>query len=305
MSPFLLLLSLPLLQEPAPQPVQTAVEAVDALRSAVADLGKAGSYQFSVLTTSSGGGFSGRGGTEGAEPPAPQPWKGIWQKGQPVVLKQGEVEAARLDNVVIYRSGGKDAEWQRMEMRRGGFGRGQGRGQGGQGGQGRGDGAERPPRGQGTPGGFRGGDTGMGQAFAARGVALPHEQLANLHEQIEEGSLVRLTRKDGSVVFEGKFTQEAALAMARGGRGRGFGGRGASEGPQIDASGGFRLVVDAKGRLQDFRVKAKMSGSFRDREFERENLTEGSIKKHGECKVELGPKPRELLKPAEQQEEEF
>lgn len=277
-------------------------------------------------------GFGGRGGGqaadaaaskegEGEKAPEPQPWIVTWQKDQPLMMQNGDFVAVRLDNVTAYK--GEDGEWKRQERRsRGSFG-GRGGEQGGRargGGQGGNEGGGRPERGGRAERGGGGGGEGGGRTeitpaqrrmFEMRSIQMPGTALMALPGAVDEGQITR-SNKLGLTVFEGSLTPEGAMDLMSngrgfGGRGGGFGGRGgeSGEGPQIETTGKFRVILGPKGSLKEFTYTTTMKGSFGDREFERTSQRNYKFSKHNQAKVELADDVRALLKPTTSADEEF
>ncbi|MBL7009583.1 MAG: hypothetical protein ISR76_11335 [Planctomycetes bacterium] len=216
---------------------------VQELTDIVAKTQKVQSYGFEVLTTSEGG-FGRRGGD--AAPPAPL--TGSWQKGKPVRLASGDSLAFRDGQRAVYR----DAEggWKpldRRAMMRGG--------------RGGGGGAERGADGQAPPPDPE--RLAMAGRMELLRAPLPHTLLADLGGGVEE-----VTREDGEGIrtYRGKLTKDAASKLS----GTNFGGRGGGgfQGPELEHSGSFSVVVTDKGVVQEFEIQTHSSGSFREREIE-------------------------------------
>ncbi len=348
---FSLLLVTPLVlaQEPAPAPTQEPVPTTEQAPAAgqeaavmfdplteiqliVAELESLESYTFQYKSAGGNmgggrGGFGGRPsdasaggeGAEGEKAPEPQPWTVTWQKGQPLMMSNGEFVAVRQDNVTAYK--GEDGEWKRQERRsRGGSGGrgGEGRTQRGGEGRGQGGGGEsggRPERGSGRPerGGGGGGEGGarpeitpaQRAMWEMRSIQMPHNTLMALPNAVDETQLSQST-KLGLTVIEGALTPEGAMDLMTNGRGfGGRGGRGGGEAPQMESTGKFRLILGPKGSLKEFSISTTMKGSFRDREFERTTERSYKFSKHNKSKVELADDVRAMLKPTAPDEEEF
>ena len=260
---------------------------------------KAESYSFKTLSENEGG-FGGRGGfgrggrgargaDEGAavrEAPTPKPVMGVFQKDQPVHLKQDTAELWRVDEDLVYKTA--DGSWKlydREAMR--GRGRG-GRGQGGGGGQAGGaDQAER--------------DTLRAVSSMGR-TQLPHQLLADVAKALAE---VTKEESDGKTTFVATLTSEGAQALSgrggrggqRGGRGgQGGGGQGGARGQggggSLETSGTIRVSLNEDGALDKIVIETLLSGTMRDTEIERKSKTTIEIGKLGETVVEV---PGEVL----------
>ena len=326
-------------QEPAPVVEQAPdtgamLDPLTEIQLICAEMESLESYTFEYESTGGmmggRGGFGGRGGGgqaadasaegEGKEAPEPKPWVVTWQKGQPLMMSNGDFVAVRQDNVTAYKSG--EGEWKKQERRsrgsfggrRGGEGGAQGRGGGGgEGGQGRGErggGGGRPERGGGAEGGGRPEITeAQRRMWEMRSIQMPDSALMALPDSIDETLIVR-SNKLGLTVFEGPLTLDGAMDLATNGRGFGsFGGRGGRGGgedaPDIDVSGKFRIILGPKGSLKEFTYSTTMKGSFREREFERTTQRAYKFTKHNKSKVELADDVRAMLKPSTPQDEEF
>lgn len=269
----------PCMQEPEPASAPQLSPELSAIRAACAKLAEAPSYSFHYLVLEEGapfgGGRGGRGGGEGgapaaeaapATPPAPVPveFRARVQKGQPLHVQQGTLEAWRKDNVLVWRSG--EGPWQRME-------RGAARG---------------------------GADMNEEEMRALRArmglfsVQAAHELVLGFEGKI---AMVAQSQEGGKTVFQGSLTPEGAAAMsgasrfARGGRGGGGQGGGAGGGdaaaPAFQNTGSFRIVVDANGRVEAFTLDTLMSGTFQERAIERKRHVEYRFTGVGETKVEV------------------
>jgi hypothetical protein len=318
----LLLLSLPVFQEPAPDSAPAASveapdsEAMTALRKRVAALGEAKSYAFRILTISENsgmgrGGFGGgatrqrggdaagqdrpqRGGGAGGqaseaaaaqaqEPAAPQPWEGVFQAGKPVLMKRGDLHVAKNADRMAMKSG--EGAWAAMSMPSRG---GQGRGQGGFGNMDR---------------------TQMRAMFEVRSIKLPHEMLASMLESIDADKLVR-EEKLGLVVFYGPLTEEAAISLAMGGRSmRGRGGRGGNDsenqGPILLGKGKVRIAFAPDGKTVDLKIEAEMGGTMGETEFTASSKSELRAAKIGEATMEIPAAATKALGQDPSLEEEF
>jgi hypothetical protein len=154
----------------APAPAADA-ETKAALAGVLKTLADAGNYAYELKTDGSGGGGGGRrggGGGEGgaAEPPAPPaPAKVKYEKGLPLHMSRGEMQAFVQGDVIVYLDTEKQT-WEKFDPaamrsgRGGGGGRGAGGGEGGAsggttppgaGGGAASGGAEPPAAGAGTP----------------------------------------------------------------------------------------------------------------------------------------------------------
>ena len=329
----LLLLSVPLIQEPASateaEPVVQESEVLAKLRERVDQLNQAKNYTFRVLSTSESTGMQGgRGGNargqrgqgrqargqQGSDRPAPEsdrPQQGGEapatpqppQPSQPPQPWEGVYQSGKPvlmkqgETQVVRNSDGRMA----MKSGEGSWsmmsmpGRG-GQGRGGQRGQGGGMDRE-----------------AMRTLFQVRSVRLPHEMLGTVLEGVDGDQLVR-EEKLGLVVFHGPLTEEAAMQLASGGRamgGRGgFGGRGgnadaAGEGPQMLSKGKVRIAFAADGKTVDLMLEAEMMGTFGEREFSRSTKSEIRAGKIGESEMDV---PREAMSALSQDpalEEEF
>jgi hypothetical protein len=277
-------------------------------------LAQAENYSFTSQTTTEGGGFGrggfggGRGGAGGA-PPAPPVTTGTYKKGMPLHVKQGEVEAYKDGEQLVYKN--EEGKWEVLDSNsfgRGGFG-GDGGGRGQRGGD-DGGGGQRGRRGGGEgggEGGRRGGDAGGGQdrggfagmraLFGLRGVEAPHTQFAGFAEKIEDVAVKAPAEgQEGPTVYSGKLKKEAAQELGGGfGRGRGGfgggrggarGGEGGVEGPQLETAGTFVITVD-KGAITKVQFEVTTSGSFGEREFEMKTKRELTFAKIGETTLEV------------------
>ncbi len=329
----LLLTPLMLAQEPAITEAPAALlDPITEVNLICAEMASMESFTFEYKSDGDRfGGMGGRGGRGGqatdatskegsaeeGEKEKPQPWIVTWQKGQPMLMKNGSFVAASLDAVTAYKDG--DGEWKRSERRaRGGAGgtRG-GAGAGGRGGEGGGQGGgqggrpergSRGERGSGVEGGGRPEITpAQMKMFEMRSISLPTSTISNLPDAMDESQVKRST-KLGLVVYEGALTEAGAMDLAT--NGRGFGGRGGrgggeGEGPQITYTGNFRMIMGPKGNLKEFTLSTKMKGNFNGQEFERDTSKTYKFSKLGKSKVELSAEVRELLKPTPAQNEEF
>jgi len=323
-----LLTPLMLAQEPAITEAPAALlDPVTEVNLICAEMASMASFTFEFKSEGDRfGGMGGRGGRGGqaadatskegsaeeGEKAKPQPWVVTWQKGQPMLMKNGSFVAASLDSVTAYKDG--DGEWKRSERRarggagsRGGSARG-GEGGGGQGGGGRSERGGRGERGSGGEGGGRPEITpAQMKMFEVRSITLPTDAISNLPDAMDEAQVKR-SSKLGLVVYEGALTADGAMDIAT--NGRGFGGRGGrgggeGEGPQITFTGNFRMIMGPKGNLKEFSLSTKMKGNFNGQEFERDTSKTYKFSKLGKSKVELSAEVRELLKPTPAQNEEF
>lgn len=324
MSSFLSLVVVPLfsfvpIQEPAapaPAPVAPAAptgspEAKAALVKAIDALAAAGSYAFELKTEGSGGGFGGRrnrgGEGESNEPQTPPPPAKIqYEKGLPLHLTRGEMQAFVQGDVIVYLDTEKQT-WEKFDpasMRGGRGGRGPGGGEGGAGagvgGEGNASGGapttppatppatpETPPApptggagGEATPpaggaaagegGDRRGGGRGnLGRMRDLLGVARaqpPHLVLGDLATSVDG---VTQSEVDGKVVMKGTLSKDAAEKIASAGFTGGRGGFGGGDGPERESSGSFEATLDAQGHLVSLVVDTKIKMSFGERDFER------------------------------------
>jgi len=265
--------------EPASAP-QLSPE-LTAIRAACAKLAESPNYTFQHLSLDEGGGGFGRGGRGGeggppaegqaaAPPPAPVPVEFLAhvQNDQPVHFKQGEMEAWRQEGVLVWRNG--TGAWERMDMQsmRGG-------GRGG------------APSGGGTDASeedMRNMRARMG-LFSAQAA---HELVQGFESKI---AMVVKTDEGGKSVYVGSLTPEGAASMsgssrfARGGRGGGQGGGG--DAPTFQNSGSFKIIVDAKGRMESFTLDTLMSGTIQERAIERKRHVEYRFSAVGETKLEV------------------
>lgn len=277
----LALMLLPAVQAPEAQ-TDAPPDAGPQLQEVARQLAKAPAYRFRVEVRDEGAVGRGPGG-----PRAMPPVDGVFQKGLPVHLKQGDTEAwLAAGGILIYQ----DAEgtWQRLERdamppggRRGGFGRRQPT-------------PEAEPEGEGgpPPGGFQPG----GERFALFALSRfrpPEHLFRELAGKVED---VQLREEEGRRVFTGRLTPEGAEALS-GFRMR-MPRRRLREGepaPGIEHSGDFELVVGADGRPQELTIHTTVSGSFRERTFERKRTTRVLFSDWGAVELPVPEEVRALL----------
>ena len=207
----------------------------------------------------------GRGGDEAAEPPPPI--QGKFQKNKPLHLKQGEVEAFREGDKFAYRTG--EGEWQTMNR-----------------------------------GGMRGGfDPSLRAVFGLRSAPAPHKFFDGVGEKVAD---VKMEKGEVGLIFSGKLLPETVETLSgmsfwrRGGGGRDGGG-----GPQMEHSGTFAAVFDAKGSLQMLVLKTTTAGSFGEREFERKRNYEVKISGIGDAEVVVSDAAAKKLAENPYEGEEF
>lgn len=332
----LLLLSLPVFQEPAPVSVPTvSVEATDseamaALRKRVAELGKAKSYAFRMLTVSENSGMGGGRGGFGGGATRPQrggdaagqdrPQRGGDATGEARPQGQGADAAAtpaqepaapqpwegvyQAGKPVLMKRGDLHVAKNdtRMAMKTG-EGAWAAMSMPGRGGQGRGQGG-----GQGGAGNID--RTQMRAMFEVRSVQLPHEALASILESIDAGKLVR-EEKLGLVIFHGPLTEEAAIRLAMGGRSMrgGRGGRGGNDsenqGPIMLGKGMVRIAFAPDGKTVDLKIEAEMGGTMGETEFTASSKSEIRAAKIGEATMEIPAAATKALSQDPALEEEF
>lgn len=257
---------------------------------------QAENYTFTLKSKSETGGLGGgrsRGGDAAA--PNPQPVQGQFQKGKPTHLQMGEMQMFRKGQAAVHLD--PNGQWQvydpRSMWRRGG-GRG-GPGSGGEPGGGgvrRGEGVDQGGGGATSRGGResdasarRSSDRiSMMAMRSMQSASAPHMLLAQIDSKV---SNVAIADEDGKKVFTGKLTPKAAEAMGgarmmrRGGGNRGF------SMPEMEHSGTFRIVQDAQGNLASVEVITTVSGTFRDREFERKSTTKFKVSAIGTTEFEV------------------
>ncbi len=250
------------------------------LADLVARAQKVQSYTFELTTTNEGG-FQRAGGAPAA------PVKGAFQNGKPVRLEAGGTVAFREGRAAVHQDA--EGNWVPLDARammrggRGGFGGQRGGGPpGGEAGE-RPERSERPERGEGPPPGERpdraeggarpeGGPpepdperAAMFARLAALRAQLPHQLLSDFAGGAVE---VVCEEAEGVRTFRGELDADTAARMSGGGfggrGGRGFPGGGG--GSELEHSGSFVLVADAKGVITRFEVETRSSGVIRDRE---------------------------------------
>lgn len=130
---------------PAPAAPTGTPEAKAALAAAMKALTETGSYSFELKTEGSGGGGRGGrggggggegGGAGGGDPTPPPPAKIQFEKGLPMHMQRGDMQAFVLGDVIVYFDTEKQT-WEKLDpnaMRGGRGGRGPGGGGGGEGG---------------------------------------------------------------------------------------------------------------------------------------------------------------------------
>jgi hypothetical protein len=331
----LLLLSLPVFQEPAPDSAPAvSVEAAEsetmaALRKRVAELGQAKSYAFRMLTISENSGMGGGRGGFGGGATRPQrggdatgedrPQRGGGATGEARPQGQGADAAAtpaqepaapqpwegvyQAGKPVMMKRGdlhvAKTGE--RMAMKTG-EGAWAAMSMPGRGGQGRGQGG-------GQAGAANMDRTQMRAMFEVRTVQLPHETLVSILESIDASKLVR-EEKLGLVVFHGPLTEEAAIRLAMGGRSmRGRGGRGGddseNQGPIMLGKGMVRIAFSPDGKTVDLKIDAEMGGTMGETEFTASSKSEIRAAKIGEATMEIPAAATKALSQDPSLEEEF
>jgi hypothetical protein len=281
---------------------------------------QAENYGFKVTVQQEGGGFGGRGRRGGGEP-APTVYKGAFQKGKPVHVKVGEIEAYRLDESIVCKEA--EGEWQAFNpesMRsafggRGGFGRGEG-----------GRGGDRPPppseeemierfdkdgdgelndeemaearkvmdeerarrdseRSQQRPGGL----SSMRAIFSLGRFTLPHLTMENLKGKVAD---IQRVEQEGAVTYTVTLTKEGAETLSGASRfGRMRGGEGEG-GPEFEHSATLTFTMTPEGKMSPIEIKSTMKGFFREREFEMTTKTSIEVTGVGETKVDV---PEEVM----------
>lgn len=217
-------------------------------------------------------------GGRGGPPEGPQLYSGKFEKGKPVALKHDDDTVYRLDQQIVYS---KDGQWEVFTA--GQFGQGGPRGGrgGGAGGPAAGGGAPAPagggapPAGGAPAGGPPAGGAGAGgppggadmrrgmSLFGFANLTLPHEVVAAVTTGMAE---VKREEKDGSLIFSGALTADAAdklsgAARMREGMAR-FAAQGGGGAPEITSSGTVTITVSKDGAIQSIHLETKISGGF-------------------------------------------
>lgn len=279
------------------------------------------SYSFEVVVENKGGGFGGarRGGRGGTQEPTKT--VGKFQKEKPYLVKSGETEAYRLDDMMVYREA--EGEWkfydpeEMMNSFRNRGDRGEGRGEGrGESRRSRpseqdmierfdtdGDGVlsdeerataretlekERAEAGEGDraqrdQGRNRFG--GMRALMTLNRSTLPHETVKKLIGQVTD---ITKSEAEEKVLFKGTLTKEGAKALASQGSTFGRrGGFGGGEEPAFDYSGNVELIIAAEGAIEKIVITTKTSGEFMDRTFESTRTTTIMVSDLGKVEMEV------------------
>ncbi len=278
------------------------------------------SYSFEVVVETTGGPMrrGGRGGQGGA--PEPTKTVGKYQKEKPYLVKSGETEAYRLDDMMVYREA--EGEWKlydpeelmnsfRNRRDRDG-GRGESRGgrpseqdmierfdadgdgalsdeerataretlQKERAESGEGDRAQRDQRDQG-----RSRFGGMRALMELSRSTLPHETVQKLIGQVTD--ITNKSEVEDNVYFKGTLTAEGAKTLGSRispfGRRGGFGG----EAPEFDYSGDVELIITAEGAIEKIVITTKMSGEMMGRTFDSTRKTTIMVGDLGKAEMEV------------------
>jgi hypothetical protein len=284
---FTLLLS-SCLQEPEPAAAPKLSPELTAIRTAAAKLTEVPNYTFHHLLREEGAPT----GAAAADRPVAGPieFTAHVLKGLPMHFQQGELEAWRQDNVLVWRSG--KGEWQRMD---------------GQSMRGR----------DGAVGGAPASEEelrAMRTRMSLFTAPAAHELVVGFESKI---AMVTSSTEGGKTIYVGSLTPEGAAMLsgaarlARGGRsgdaktdapsegtgtgtskGKGTGTgatgtTGAADATTFQSSGNFRIVVDAKGRVESCTIDTVTSGAAQDRALERKRHAEYRFSAIGETKLEV------------------
>ncbi len=297
---FALLVNAALVQEDG-----AAAQAPDAkaeITAACEALCKLDSYAFELKIESSGG----RGGSR-----APQAIVGRFQKDKPFHFVQGDVEAYRLGETLVYREG--EGEWQVFDpdAARGEFGQprpggpggggqgaepGAGQGEGGAPGAGAGEGAGAGAGG--APGAEGAGRSGQGERGGRRSfgpfilsrVKVPHEVLKDFGGQIAEAAR---EEAEGKVTYKGTLTAAAAEAFAPQARGWRPGGGGEGEqAPAPQVTGTFLITLSDQGAIESIVFETHLSMTAGERAIERTQKHAYTLSNQGAVEIEV---PAEVL----------